>query len=187
MSAAFSPSWYSLLRYGAAAGHTGPHPLLLLLLLRWREGACVRTRSKLFRNGIAFILTGTHWIVTFFNLIRVEEETWRITRRNFGWLFFFSLFTPQQPQRRKVGIVNMALEPWLLNQVLKSLTRPRPTAWKLMWNLGPLHMEWMIVHTPSVCSCFWKSNAMLLTVTPDEGVSTEALETPKLFCFCLLL
>lgn len=35
-------------------------------------------------------------------------------------IFSPPLYAPRQPQRRKVGIVNMAMEPWLLNQLLKA-------------------------------------------------------------------
>lgn len=53
--------------------------------------------------------------------IRVEHFIFLLqVEKNFNNFFPLLFYIPQQPRRSKVGIDNMALEPWLLSKVLKA-------------------------------------------------------------------
>lgn len=85
-----------------------------------RVCTCSTLISKLSRDSITLweSLNVSNWWC--FNLISIFFIS-SAKKHNF---FSLLLCVPEQPRRSKVGIDNMALEPWLFNQVLKAHKAP---------------------------------------------------------------
>lgn len=106
-----------VVRYDSDAGHCGSPPMLLFLLLLWRwEGNHACLGSTLVHNFLLSVgLTNAKVLLVvcpFGSKSKYMQK--KTSLPSFQMINLKKKMLPQQPRRRKVGVVNMALQPWRL-------------------------------------------------------------------------